>query len=462
LRAGIEFQAKQGKMRVAPLNMDINERPVSSSSRIGRIVVLLVGLIWIVAIACLWWTLTPMPSHLLSNLLASYLLVWGGIAIIGRRPGSEVRKRFALMTSAIGLTLAGIELPAMVGMVDYGRLFPSNQIRPLHSRSNIPDPDLLHRRPAYFHDAGWTKGDLIVSTFTRVSSAPAYHYDVSYDRNGFRNATDLNQAEIAVVGDSFIEGGLVAYDSLMTSVLGRLRKCTVANLGQSQYGPRQERVVLERYAAPLKPRVCVWAFFEGNDLGDIARYDLVKAHWPPRPEPRSMGDRSFSRNALTAFIRVAGLDKSRYLDFLKRSGTIRTPAGTQERLFFLYPGLPLSADDRTALNKLETILGSASEFCEHEKIRLVVVFIPTKFRVYQDMCTFAVDSPCAGWIRNELPETLRSMVARISPGIGYLDLTGPFREQAATRPLLYFADDTHWSPEGHKLAAELIDKYLSQ
>jgi hypothetical protein len=442
--------------------MDINERPVASSARLGRIVVSLVGLIWIVAIACLWWTLTPMPSHLLSNLLASYLLVWGGIALIGRRPASEVRKRFALMTAAIGLTLAGIELPAIVGMVDYGRLFPSNQIRPLHSRSNIPDPDLLHRHPAYFHDAGWTKGDLIVSTFTRVSSAPAYHYDVRYDRNGFRNATDLNQAEIAVVGDSFTEGGMVAHDRLMTTVLGRLRGCNVANLGQSEYGPRQELVVLERYAAPLKPRVCVWAFFEGNDLNDIARYDLLKAQWPPRPEPRSVADRSLTWNALTAVIRVAGLDRSRYADLLKRSGIVQTPAGVEERLYFLYPGLPLSSRDRGALGKLEQIFKSASEICEHEKIRLVVVFIPTKFRVYQDMCAFPENSPCAGWTRNELPEMLRTIVARISPGIGYLDLTGPFREQAATRPLLYFADDTHWSPEGHKLAAELLDKYLSR
>jgi hypothetical protein len=442
------------------VNIDNSERREKAAGRLGRIGVWLIGLIWVLAIACLWWTSTPMPSHLLSNVIATYLLIWGGIALISRRPSSEIRKRFALMSGAIGLTLAGLELPAIVGLFDYGRLFPSNQIRPLHSKNNIPDPDLLHRHAPYFHDAGWTQGDLIVSTFTRVPSAPLYHYEVRYDRNGFRNATDLDRAEIAVVGDSFTEGGMVEYESLMTTVLAGLRRCNVANLGQSEYGPRQERIVLERYAAPLRPKVCVWAFFEGNDLKDIGRYDQLKAQWPPAPDPRSVSDRSFTWNVLTAFGRVAGLDKSRYADLLKRSATLRTPIGKEERLYFLYPGLPLSPQDREAIEKLAQILKSAYEVCEVEKMRLVVVFIPTKFRVYQGLCTFAANSPCASWIRNELPETLGNIVAQISPGIGYLDLTDPFREQAAKGPLLYFADDTHWSPEGHKLAAQLLDQFL--
>ena len=62
--------------------------------------------IWLVGAAGLWWTLTPTPSHLLTNLLATYLLGWGGVAMLARGPSSRRKTLFALMTGAIGLVFA--------------------------------------------------------------------------------------------------------------------------------------------------------------------------------------------------------------------------------------------------------------------------------------------------------------------------------------------------------------------
>lgn len=49
----------------------------------------------------------------------------------------------------------------------------------------------------------------------------------------------------------------------------------------------------------------------------------------------------------------------------------------------------------------------------------------------------------------------------ISPEIGYLDLT-PYLTDAAQKGVLpYNTDDSHWSPAGQKIAAEVINDYLS-
>ena len=89
---------------------------------------------------------------------------------------------------------------------------------------------------------------------------------VRYDRNGFRNSVDLQQADIVVIGDSYIEGYMTPESKLATTLLGQLQGKTVANLGHSGYGPQQELVVLKRYGLPLHPHTVIWAFFEGNDL----------------------------------------------------------------------------------------------------------------------------------------------------------------------------------------------------
>ncbi|HEY2157762.1 MAG TPA: hypothetical protein VGH33_19185, partial [Isosphaeraceae bacterium] len=181
----------------------------------------------------------------------------------------------------------------------------------------------------------------------------------------------------------------------------------------------------------------------------------------PPAERRSIGDRSFIKNALLACIRIAGLDRTRYDEFMKKSGVVHASDGQEARLFFHYPGVPLTAEDAETLDRFAVILREATELCERNGSRLVVVYIPTKFRVYGGLCRFAAYSPCAAWSLNDLPERVRALVAKVFPSVAFLDLTAPFRAEAARGPLLYYADDTHWSPEGQALAGRLLADYLA-
>jgi lysophospholipase L1-like esterase len=59
-------------------------------------------------------------------------------------------------------------------------------------------------------------------------------------------------------------------------------------------------------------------------------------------------------------------------------------------------------------------------------------------------------------VLDDLPARLRARVAAISPEIGFLDLTPALAAEAARGQLVYFADDTHWSAEGHRAAGRAI------
>ena len=186
----------------------------------------------------------PRPRLLAATILGSYFLAWGTALILAAPPRSRVITRFALTTLALALPLGCLELLSVVGMADFRTWFPTSSLDPRHNGDNIPDRELIHIHKPYLKRAGATHGDIAYAF--HLADAPLYPYDVAYDRNGFRNDRDLTEAEIVVLGDSFVEGGPVAADNLITANLGRFVGCNVANLGQSGYGPQQELAVLRR------------------------------------------------------------------------------------------------------------------------------------------------------------------------------------------------------------------------
>lgn len=90
----------------------------------------------------------------------------------------------------------------------------------------------------------------------------------SSDEHGFRNPPGSYDAPpIAVVlGDSFARGYCVERDvaSYLRDGLG-----PTLGLGIDDAGPLIELAVLREIAAPLRPRLVLWLFFEGNDLSDL-------------------------------------------------------------------------------------------------------------------------------------------------------------------------------------------------
>ena len=255
-------------------------------------------LVWFAVVILLWvfGAKGAQENQILAMTAIAYLACWAPFFAVSLYSRRQKAMRFGVASAAVLLTVAVIELVVAVGWIDF-RLVLGKRVPPWEDTRNVLDPELLHIRRPHYHERGKTRGgDLNV--FYNVPAVTALTYDVKYDHKGFRNEVDYERADCVVIGDSFVEAGGVSADELFTPRLAEALGISVANFGQSYYGPQQELKVLKRFAVPLKPRICVWVFFEGNDLEDVWRYQQFVAQWPESVAKHSSiwKERSFTMN----------------------------------------------------------------------------------------------------------------------------------------------------------------------
>ena len=408
------------------------------------------------------------PEHLLGLTGASYLASWGPFFLLSRRDPAQIIARFAICTVSIALCLAICELAGAANLVDYRTLL-ATPTPPWRRPGNRPDSELLYIKEGPRQTRVSFRGAEL-SRIRGAHSSRVYQTDVHLDRNGFRNASDTARADLIVIGDSFIEGLQVAESDLVTTQLADRLNMTVVNLGRTSYGPQQELEVFRRYGLALRPQACVWAFYEGNDLQDLDNYEaqrksVYRLVW--RPGVALFYDRSFTRNSLEFAIRTwlrpepmlaARLYTGHFTDRRGRSSELYFATGVQHG-----EGDPqLPREQCRQLERFRYVLSQAHELCARSGIDLVVAFLPAKFRVYRPYCQFAPDSPCPNWPVNDLAGAIKKIVHEVGPEIAFLNLDPGFQAAAADGELLYLPDDTHWSAEGHRLAAHCITGFLKQ
>jgi hypothetical protein len=381
------------------------------------------------------------------------------------RAGRLARVLAGFLSLAVILVL--LEIPAALGY-DYRRVLngPGNENFNLAVQGvNRRDPELISVHQPHSRFRGSVTGNLVAKL--GIPNPTRYQVDVRYDRNGFRNAVDLTNADIVAIGDSFVEGAETPEDQILTSVLAGRLGVTVANLGQSGYGPQEELAVLRRYGMALGPRVVLWFFYEGNDLDNVERYERIrKIAASPNVPPEPLRERLFVRNLLKAFAgvttpprRIAGPDAVRYRGLFKRAD------GLQETVYLNDsegpPGPNLAGDgppDPRLFEMAAGFLAQADRLARDGSARFLLINVPYKFRVYEGLLELKPDSPVRGWRTNNLPELLGQWCA--ARGMEFLDATTVLRAAAEKGESVYLADDTHWSPAGHRVVAEAIVERL--
>ncbi len=367
---------------------------------------------------------------------------------------SRYVQRFLLVIASVFFVLFCIEFPALIGVLDYRTV-----IGPFHMwwAPNVADPELVAIHRPHAHQVGEARGGGAASTYQiPPSDMTQFQWDVTYDHHGFRNALDLENADIVVIGDSFVEDLTVPYQELMTTLLAQRQGKVTANLGQATYGPLQELVVLKRYGLPLRPRTVIWMFSEDSDLGDVTSYRRAMQNKPTFWQ--TFWARSFTRNArasLKGFIAPPAKPPG-----INYSGVFQTSDGKPVTLYFNNRPPALSKEDLGAIDETVATLAAAQKLCAAQGTRLIFVFVPMKFTVYHSFCQFPAESKCRTWVSTDLSRRLQNALAAASPETGYLDLTPALMEAAKRGVLTYYPDDVHWSPAGQKVAAKAIDDYL--
>ena len=358
------------------------------------------------------------------------------------------------VTGVLG-SLALIELPALIGIIDYRTVLNTIPPEPWQHPSNRIDPVLLHtRRPFQTLEGTQQGGD--ISFYTTIPDPAPYPYNARYDRNGFRNAKDPDSADIVVIGDSYIEALLTSETALLTTQLGTILGRTVVNLGQLWYGPQQQAEVFNRFALPLNPKVIVWVVFEGNDFTDYYRYqELLPQIADLERRGQSFFRRSFTRNGALAALRLIR-PKTLAPPIHGRCAGLNTPLS----LYFYEDHQTFGDKERLAVQATVDLISTRAAALRDRGVELVIAYAPSKIRTYRPFCEFDNGQNYPPEIRAEQAQLFAAGIQALSSPVSFLDLTPALQHAAQTRGAVYFRDDTHWNDLGHRVVAEALADHI--
>jgi len=385
-------------------------------------------------------------------------LAWTGLAALPRLAAF----RSVLVGVTVLATIALLEGAAALGLVDW-RLVMERAAGDAsrYMWSYRPDPELGFRRQPNARWSGRPQSDI-----ERRWSVPASlgtPIAFTYDRHGYRNPETLEHAEVALIGDSYVEGWYVSdHETAAQRLQARLGR-KVANLGVAGYGTRQALIVLRRDAVRLGPEVAVWFFFEGNDLYDDDAFESATT------AAEGPGD------AAAGFRRGMGWRQRSFVlylaDRLRRWShpvlparvpyTARIAAGPRAGTgihFADYAAVPWSEWVDGRWRAARETLGEAAAFASESGIRIVFAFVPIKFRVYRPFIDVPEGSPMRSWELWPIREGFHAWCALVRAEC--IDLTPQFQEAVRRGGMPYAAADTHWSADGHDLVAALLARRL--
>ena len=379
----------------------------------------------------------------------------------------------------------------------------------------VPDDELAFtKRPSIYNeitgrDRSYVFGDQTgggAGNFT--SLIKPWRYSASPIGTDLESPSD---EDVAIIGDSFVEigeAGRSQLGDLVASDAG-LRVATVASSG---YGPDQYALITERLLQTSSIKTIVLVVFAGNDAWDIHRFQSWKEtgiHSIVRHQTDSIFVRYFvamrdvlmfvaGRSAamirsnvpdggtglarrvasgLEAFAEPAPekpspLDRIEpYENFMQWNivaGGVRLANADVPMLFSYWPP-QLSAQEQADLpswRRFGEIVKTLEALKSGRDLRIVWVLVPTKLQVYaglagvSDLGDPSFRSKLAGampYIDN-FQESFRLLTQGMK--IDVLDLLPVFRKQAS-RCLLYYPGDSHWSEDGRMIAAGALASHLS-
>jgi hypothetical protein len=242
----------------------------------------------------------------------------------------------------------------------------------------LQDPDLVFRNLPGLQYNGYFTGDI-----QGLSKKPVpLPYQAAFDEEGFRNQGRPGNADIVVLGDSFIQFGLNEEDTFAR----RLEKSsghTTANYGTEWYGPPQYLETFKKFALKRNPKIALFCFFEGNDPRDILHY----LNWKKGGSYYYFNahSKNFFQRYLFALHDVLWFTAKTFLkNWDPRKVEIGLGGETIETVFMyeVDPRSPEQILQSTEGLKLKETLESFKKIAEERKILPVVLFIPTSTHIY--------------------------------------------------------------------------------
>ncbi len=400
-----------------------------------------------------------------------------------RRPPLRLRLLLAGMALFVCLLLVEVLLHAMPQLLPgaYRERFPPHGIEFFHrgllDRTPLTSVPIPYGAEPY---SGPPPQDLIDRNVAPASAAAidrkeTPHVVLPTDRDGLPNAERHAQADLVLVGDSFLVYGAQTEPPGLVPALAAGLSTRTLNLGVSGAGPDQARSLLQHVGLLARPKLVLWFFFGGNDGLDAEAAaqreeqglrtwgDLLAGRRAPRWIVPSLCASYFTQGPDTTLVAapLPGLAASTAPDRL----TWFHP--DYARLLALGPDLLLASKGwQRSLSAVRAGHADAAQ----AGARFVLVYVPSKEQVHLPYVRIepatlldyvGMQGDAAALIeaarrhRGQI-ETALEQACRDS-GIAFWSCTPVLERMARDGDSGYYATDTHWHARGQNaVAAELL------
>lgn len=248
---------------------------------------------------------------------------------------------------------------------------------------------------------------------------------------------------VALMGDSFTEGGQVPYEASFAGLLDSagLGRCEVRNYGVRSYSPVIYLVQWDRDVRTWRP-TNVFLLLFGNDVREDVNYLSTAVSgsdgWPIAIEgPRNGWLVSQLRRSYVArFGRMAAMQILwAWQHYGEEQWTIGGVVEENPEWGGPTPGLILELNERVRADGAQ----------------LVVMAVPSRYRLMGDGTINVV---------GDFHHTIKTWTRE--HGVEFLDLYTPFERASKAGIPLFFRQDIHFSGEGHQLTAAVIARAFPQ
>jgi lysophospholipase L1-like esterase len=344
-------------------------------------------------------------------------------------------------------------LALILGGIFFAALLAELLLRSVYTIPEVANPLYsFHRSDPVL---GWSAKPSVRMRFRR----PDFDALIAQGPEGWRLAEPAPPPDptrrVLFLGDSFTWGWGVSQGELFTDRLQqRLPDTAVFNRGVNGFGTSQEYLLLQQELATHTYDAVALMFF-ANDVGDninpkrgrrplfeLEGDRLVPRNQPPKrlmnPVARFFKDHSrlFQLLDFYSSLVVRALDDDREP---WRFGEERPVTPHPEKIHVDYRDLPGATITMRLLREMQRLARDhGSEF--------VIVYLPHHSEI--------ADPGSAHPYVEAVHAMIRDVAAR--NGIPLVDLTQPFHERARSGHVVLYPHDEHWSPEGHRLAAEVL------